>query len=115
MRINKVEIRISGAEGFKKEVLDSLKHPVFGRHMLFLEPHHFHSLFTLERIRLLQAIREHPEAGTVKLSELLGRKQEAVSRDLSALKRAGLVSDEPAGHLEKSSAKSKPATISVVV
>ncbi len=115
MKINDVEVRISDFEGFKRAVLDSIGKPPSGKHHLFLEPHKFHSMFTVERIRLLQAIRDHPDFGTVKLADLLGRKQEAVSRDLSYLKAIGLVSDEPAGHSERGSAKPKPAAISVIV
>ncbi len=115
MNLKKVEIRLSGAEGFRREVLDSLKRPVFGRHVLFLEPRQFHSMFTVERLRLLKAIRDNPDFGTVKLANLLGRKQEAVSRDLSYLKAIGIVSDEPAKQPARPSAKPKPAAMRIVI
>ncbi len=115
MKVNDLEVRISDFEGFKNAVRESFGRPPTGKLHLFLEPHKFHSIFTVERIRLLQAIRGHPDFGTVKLAQLLGRKQEAVSRDLSYLRAIGIISNEPAGHSEKGSAKHKPAAISVLV
>lgn len=110
MRVCEVEIRIAGFEEFKKTAVEGLGAKPSGRRVLFLEASKFHSLFTPQRLRLLKAVGKSPQAGTVALAGFLKRKQEAVSRDLSALKAAGLVAES-----ESNSSKPQPAAISLVI
>ena len=53
-----------------------------------------HTLFSERRLELLRAIDDNPELGAVGLAQKLGRKQEAVSRDLAPFRNLGVVTDE---------------------
>ena len=94
MRINpKIVIRLGDFEEFKREVISSIDREPKNQKTLFIPPKFMPTIFTVERLRLLKAIHAHPDYGTVKLAELLGRKQEAVSRDLAVLRGLRVITD----------------------
>ncbi|MFH0835732.1 MAG: hypothetical protein V1834_01055 [Candidatus Micrarchaeota archaeon] len=110
MKVEDWEIRIGEFDDFKKAVLNQVGKPADGK-VLFLKPKQFSELFTERRLELIRAIRRHPEAGVVELARVLGRHQEAVSRDLAVLRGPGLVTE---GTPLKTS-KKKPVEFSVKI
>ncbi len=103
------EIRAEG-EKWMKEF-----HP--GKHTMFLTPNALHSMFSEERLRLIIAIRKHPDFGVVRLAEHLGRKQEAVSRDVSSLKAYGIIGESgiETAKLKKMKAAPAPFTFNIIL
>ncbi|MEK6954902.1 MAG: hypothetical protein AABX01_07865 [Candidatus Micrarchaeota archaeon] len=95
MRLNaNLTIKIvDNFDEFKRAVIGKTGVEESGKTMLYVEQNKMGALFSEERIRLLRAINSHPEDGAVKLAGLLGRKQEAVSRDLAVLRGLGIITD----------------------
>lgn len=93
MNVPPIEIRVGELkdvqEAFRRWT-DSGPH---GKNIMFLTPKGVQSIFSEQRLRLIRAIREHPDYGVVRLAQLLGRKQEAISRDVAFLKAIGVVKE----------------------
>ncbi len=94
MRLSAFVIKLGDFEDFKKDALNSIDQPPRGYHLLYLTPKQVPSMFTEQRLRLLKAIHEHPEMGITQLAMLLGRKQEAISRDVGLFRMLGLIKKE---------------------
>ncbi len=90
LKIRDVEIKFGSIEDMKREILESKEGKK--KHVIYLpDAKIFSKIFSPKRIELLRAIRENPELGVSELAELLGRKQEAVSRDISFLRAWGVI------------------------
>ena len=94
MNVGSVVIKLGDYDDFKTDLLRSVDEGPRGYNVLYLTPKQVPSMFTEQRLRLLKAIHEHPEMGVTKLAGLLGRKQEAVSRDVGLFKSLGLLKEE---------------------
>lgn len=96
LKVRDVEIKFGSIEDMKKEILERKEGEE--RHVIYLpDARIFSKIFSPRRIELLRAIRENPELGISELAELLGRKQEAVSRDISFLRAWGVVETDVEG------------------
>ena len=92
MIVENWEIRIGGLEDAKKAFHAATEKDA-GKKILFLTPRQLPRVFSEERLKILRAVNRHPEAGVVELARILGRHQEAVSRDLGYLRAVGMVSE----------------------
>ncbi|MFH1200676.1 MAG: hypothetical protein V1708_06425 [Candidatus Micrarchaeota archaeon] len=95
MNIPPIEIRVGELKEIQEESKRWMDRGPHGRSVMFLNPKGVQSIFSEQRLRLIRAIRGHPGFGTVKLAQFLGRKQEAISRDVSFLKEFGVIIDSP--------------------
>ena len=93
MKIREVTLLVGTKAEFRRHILEATIEDA-GKHYLALEPKQVAKFFSSERMRLLRAIREHPEYGVGQLAEYLGRKQEAISRDVAILRASGIVERE---------------------
>ncbi len=85
LKVRDVEIKFGSIEDMKKEILERKEGEE--RHVIYLpDARTFSKIFSARRIELLRAIKENPELGVSELARLLGRKQEAVSRDIAFLR-----------------------------
>lgn len=94
MRIKSTEIRIGDIEDFKKTVGKATKYPApdSDKAVIFVRDAKMVSkILSEKRLELMRAIKEHSDYNVSQLARLLDRKQEAVSRDLSLLRRYGIV------------------------
>ncbi len=90
LKVKDIEIKFGSIQEMKKEILKIRKNEE--RHVIYLpDAKVFSKIFSPKRIELLRAIKENPELGISELAELLGRKQEAVSRDISFLRAWGVI------------------------
>ena len=90
LKVRDVEIKFGSIEDMKKEILERKEGEE--RHVIYLpDARTFSKIFSARRIELLRAIKENPELGVSELARLLGRKQEAVSRDIAFLRAWGLI------------------------
>lgn len=80
---------------------------------IFPTPRFFQRFSHQKRIELLRAIKNNPELGVSELAELPGRKQEAVSRDISFLKAWGII--ETGYEKKKVLAKSVPSRVVIEI
>jgi predicted transcriptional regulator len=97
MKVKDAEIRIGTIEDFKKAVGEAIKGPVpeTDRSVVFVRDAKMLSkVLSEKRLELMRAIKGHPDYNVSQLAELLGRKQEAISRDISILKKYGMVVTE---------------------
>lgn len=93
MKVKGAEIRIGSIEDLKKTIGETIrKPPASDRTIIFVRnAKTISKILSEKRLELMRAIKEHPNYNVTMLANLLKRKQEAVSRDLSVLKRFGLV------------------------
>ncbi len=111
LKVRDIEIKFGSVEDMKKEVLKSEGKE---RHVIYLpDARTFSKIFSARRIELLRAIKENPELGVSELARLLGRKQEAVSRDIAFLRAWGLI--ETTTEDRKVLARSMPGKIVVEI
>jgi len=90
LKVRDVEIKFGSIEDMKKEILERKEGRE--RQVIYLpDARIFSKIFSPKRIELLRAIKENPELGISELAELLGRKQEAVSRDIAFLRAWGVL------------------------
>lgn len=97
MKVKPVEIKIGSFEDFVKTVKEGMKGPVpkTSKHIIFVKDSRTaSSIISPKRLELMRAIKEHPEYSISKLAEELGRKREAVSRDVSFLRAHGIIETE---------------------
>ena len=111
MRVREVEIKFGSLEDMKREILESEGKD---KNVIYIpDAKVFSKLFSPKRIELLRAIKNNPELGVGELAELLGRKQEAVSRDISFLKAWGII--ETGYENRKVLAKSVPGKVVIEI
>ena len=82
-----IEIRIGKnfAEHMQKIVENPKRLEGEPKKIIYLEPHLLSSLFTPERIKILQVLKQKPKLNIRELAAELKRKREAVSRDIHLL------------------------------
>jgi len=59
--------------------------------VFLLTPEEFSKVFSPERLRLLKLVRKRPELAISEISKNLGRRREAVSRDIRFFEGLGLI------------------------
>src|SRR5208337_5576938 len=59
--------------------------------VFLLTPEEFSKVFSPERLRLLKLVRKRPELAISEISRNLGRRREAVSRDIRFFEGLGLI------------------------
>lgn len=93
MKIKQTKIKIGNFEDFKELVKRSVDDPKSntGESILFVrDARTISKILSEKRLELMRAIKQHPEHNVSQLAKLLGRKQEAISRDLAILKAHGI-------------------------
>lgn len=93
--MKKVTIHTDGFEGFRKRALERARkldrgEPIEPEHSITLGPSAM-KVLTGARIRVFQCVRAKKEISILSLATTLKRPREGVSRDVTALRRIGLV------------------------
>jgi predicted transcriptional regulator len=97
--MKKVTIHTDGFEGFRKRALERARkldrgEPIEPEHSITLGPSAM-KVLTDARIRVFKCVRAKNAISIPSLATTLKRPREAVSRDVTALKRIGLVDVKP--------------------
>jgi len=100
-----LKIMIGGREEFDKEVLRFIKKPQLvdkePETVLFFTPEQFSRAFTSNRVKLMKTIEEIKPRTMNELAKSVKRPQGAVSRDVNALSRIGLIKIRQSGSFRK--------------
>lgn len=96
MKVTNVEIKLGAIKDMSKEVIGAMrrgqgtdKHVIYVSDLSVLS-----KIFSPKRLELLKAIKENPDMGGNDLANLLKRKREAVSRDISFLRHWRIIDTE---------------------
>ncbi len=96
MKVTNVEIKLGTLEDMSKEVLGAMrgrkgtdKHVIYVPDLSVLS-----KILSPKRLELLKTIKENPDLGVNDLANLLKRKREAVSRDVSFLRHWHIIDTE---------------------
>lgn len=96
MRVKETVFKLGSLEDFDREVLGAMKKREGNdRTTIYVQDLGIISkVLTPRRLQLLKALVEKPGMGVNELAELLNRKTEAVSRDISYLRSHGIIDTE---------------------
>ncbi len=88
MKVTSVEIKLGTIEDMKREISKSIKKKKgTNKHVIYIPDFSFLAkILSPKKLELLKSIKDNPDMGVSDLAELLNRKREAVSRDISFLR-----------------------------